>query len=106
MNKHVKRKWLKALRSGKYKKAHSKLGKIYTNFPPQYCCLGVLVCEMAPEFVKEGDFHLSVDGDVNYVPDDLAIMWGLDRSTQEVLGRQNDASRDFRPVIDYIERNL
>ena len=38
MNKKVKQKWIKALRSGKYKQ-----GRGYLRYNDKYCCLGVII---------------------------------------------------------------
>jgi hypothetical protein len=51
MNKRIKRKWLEALRSGKYKQGRSELHRMEEgeNGPEhKYCCLGVL-CDLAEQ---------------------------------------------------------
>lgn len=111
MDKWVKRKWLRALKSGEYQKGVNYLGRRDFNDSEvvAYCCLGVLVEEMAPEFVTEmapGHHCITVDGKNGYLPDDLAIMWGLDQGSQGRLAEKNDRSHDFGPVIAYIEENL
>lgn len=109
MNKHVKRKWLRALKSGEYAKGKGSLAYYIGYGIPEYCCLGVLVCEMAPEFAREESNHILVGNGYDrqsYLPDDLAIMWGLDYDTQKELGVVNDNVLDFAPVIAYIETNL
>lgn len=105
MNKYVKRKWLRALRSGEYGKGSGKLGIPYEN---KYCCLGVLACEMVPEFAQAHPTKgkIRVSGKYGYLPDDLAILWGLDTDTQITLSRLNDNNMTFEPVIAYIEKNL
>ncbi len=45
MNKRVKNKWVKALRSGKYKKTTGALRKNLGKDKVGYCCLGVL-CDL------------------------------------------------------------
>lgn len=108
MNKHVKRKWLRALRSGEYGKGAGRL--VYTGRGEkwQYCCLGVLVCEMVPEYVKVDEIwrSLMVDGASDFIPDDLAVMYGVDDDTQSTLANLNDKSDSFAPVIAYIEEHL
>lgn len=107
MNPWVKRKWLRALRSGEYGKGKGLLGKPGQD---QYCCLGVLVCEMVPEFVAVSIFDEIAVSEYydrhSYLPDDLAVMYGLDYDTQHELGEINDRSDTFAPVIAYIESNL
>jgi hypothetical protein len=53
MKKEIAKKWIKALRSGKYKQGTHFL-KQYDNEnkPPKYCCLGVL-CELYNESMKK-----------------------------------------------------
>lgn len=56
MDKQVKAEWVKALRSGEYEQTQGKLHRTEAeekpgrDFPPGYCCLGVL-CDLA---VKAG----------------------------------------------------
>lgn len=62
MDKKQKAKWLRALRSGKYKQGHGAL-KTSTG----YCCLGVAFCVLQPEevvpahksYLKYGKYGLS-----------------------------------------------
>lgn len=109
MNKWVKRKWVKALRSGEYAKGTSCLMAEPRNNEFQYCCLGVLGAEMTPEFVAVQSnvcAEFAIAGETAYLPDDLAILWGLDESTQHELAEINDKAEDFGPVIDWIDANL
>lgn len=108
MNAWVKRKWLRALKSGEYKKGTGYLGVRDYGDPQviRYCCLGVLVEEMAPELVVTERDYIRVNGRNGLLPDDLATMWGLDQTSQTRLAEKNDRSHDFGPVIAYIENNL
>lgn len=104
MNKWVKRKWVRALRSGEYSKGAGALKR-----EDGYCCLGVLAEEMAPEFVKPtGDswWAVAVGGEEGLLPDDLAILWGVSNEDQVALAKVNDYADTFEPVIAYIEENL
>ena len=116
MNPWVKRKWVRALRGGEYKK-----GKYRLNSPNYggYCCLGVLVEEMAPEFIRRnedgemyvGGKHADDNFDPNrtteeFITDDLAILYGLSLTDQDMLSSKNDGADTFEPVIAYIEENL
>ena len=119
MNKWVKRKWVRALRSGEYEQANGCLvdgtvGNV------SYCCLGVLLAEMRPEsigsktvnyygqgfaeypMIKYGDS----DEEVDIIADDLATLFGLDRNTQNELSSQNDREVPFPVIADWIEENL
>lgn len=109
MNKWVKRKWVKALRSGEYIKGKYRLCEIHSG--RTYCCLGVLACEMVPEFVKvnrdEGEVYIGRDKDDNgYLPDDLGIMFDLSRNQQQDLANMNDREDSFGPIADWIDANL
>jgi hypothetical protein len=115
MNKWVKRKWVRALRSGEYKQVQGLLFDDQEGKVIGYCCLAVVMAEMHPTsfdgrtgpdlFFGErvligGD---SVDGKV---ADDLAILWGLDEDTQELLANMNDDGQSFPVIADWIEENL
>lgn len=118
MNARVKRKWVKALRSGQYKQGRADLIN-----EDGHCCLGVLVEEMAPQFVAHpGDPYpyrgyadplasgaVISRGDPVFgtIPDDLAILWGLDDATQDELATMNDRhGSSFDGIADWIEENL
>lgn len=106
MNPWVKRKWVRALKSGAYPKGKNALGTPSVEF----CCLGVLACEMVPEFVRLTQYNRIAVGtewnNASLLPDDLAIQWGLSGWYQEVLSNINDRSDTFEPVIEWIEENL
>lgn len=101
MNPWVKRKWVRALKSGKYGKGNGFLG-----FRGRYCCLGVLACEMVPEFAIIHYDKMRVGTSISFLPDDLAIMFGVDKDAQHDLANINDNSHTFEPVIAYIEEHL
>ena len=108
MNPWVKRKWLKALRSGEYTQTQGWLVSPECN-RYEHCCLGVLACEMVPEFVRPtnaGNDIPGVDNQTGTLPDDLAILYGLDQPTQRLLSRKNDAGNSFDDIADWIEENL
>lgn len=52
MKKNVAKKWIKALRSGKYKQCKSTLKTYNSKGQPQHCCLGVL-CELYNQDMKK-----------------------------------------------------
>ena len=52
MNKNIAKKWIKALKSGKYKQGRSYLKQFNSKGQPQHCCLGVL-CELYNETMKK-----------------------------------------------------
>ena len=116
MNKWVKRKWVRALRSGEYAQADGCLVDGGMG-DASYCCLGVLLAEMRPESLDvETAKYSTVEylvvkasekmPDKDLVADDLAILWGVDYSTQEKLGDMNDTGNSFPVIADWIEKNL
>ena len=106
MNPWVKRKWIKALRSREYTQGIGYLVYKSSEGELSHCCLGVLACEVAPEFVRKGDYAIAVGGQIGTIPDDLAIMYGLDEATQDRLVEKNDDGEDFNQIADWIEENL
>lgn len=111
MNPKVKRKWVKALRSGKYKQGTGMLKVTRDNDEPLYCCLGVL-CEVA---VGEGIVK-SYPGSNGLPPDAVEVWAGLDGDpllgTRKIDGREpyatylNDDGKSFRYIADRIEKYL
>lgn len=106
MNPWVKQKWVRALRSGEYEQGN---GWLICGERRSYCCLGVLAEEMVPEFIRpvnESLQNLGIDGSAGTLPDDLAIMFGLDRNSQYTLAQMNDEGDCFLTIADWIEREL
>lgn len=97
MNKIIKKKWLNALKSGKYKQG---TGQLRNN--SSYCCLGVL-CEVTGNAQNRNmllDFpKTNEDGDV--IP-----FLGLSSNQQEILAAMNDTSSSFEDIAAYISRNV
>ena len=107
MNKWVKRKWVRALRSGEYKQGKGYLVQGTNEDGYVHCCLGVLACEMVPEYVRRQEMDsVGVDNNTEFLPDDLSIMFGLDEGTQTELADFNDNSKSFTAIADWIEENL
>jgi hypothetical protein len=116
----VKQKWVKALKSGKYKQGHGTLKEIDANRHAKYCCLGVLADTQGVKWEK----HL--DGDDARVPylndhrisrDDASTgflangMFGLSNAVQEKLANMNDGAAGlkkytFKEIVKYIEQEL
>lgn len=114
MNRYVRNKWVKALRSGMYEQARGCL----IARDGGYCCLGVLGMEMVPELCTEprpqtGSL-IGCDGLIGgsrscgdaAIPDDLAVLWGLDGDAQDTLAEKNDCGMPFPVIADWIEGNL
>ena len=115
MNKTIKRKWVKALRSGRYIQGASCL----RSEDNEYCCLGVLASQMGKRWTKQlyaqaykivskGDdtLDLYLDG-VYLLPKSVQERAGLSKKIQESLSNKNDSGRwSFTRIADWIEKNL
>lgn len=115
MKKSVMIKWVKALRSGKYKQT-----KGYLKDSKGYCCLGVL-CEISEigEFVDEGlDYHYLISKGRSYksylsiLPVQVKHYAGLKSDNAHIMSIKTDLvtfndSRDytFHPIADIIEKH-
>jgi hypothetical protein len=103
VKKELKKKWVKALRSGKYNQTTSSL-KDYNS----YCCLGVL-CEVAGLKFNEDGYYcrglVAVDGGGLKATE--LKKFGLHHKTQSKLIDLNDEQHyNFNEIADYIEKNL
>ena len=74
LNKNAK-KWVKALRSRKYKQITGRLKDVETN---RFCCLGV-ACELAVKagIVPAADRNGGYAGDLYSLPEDVRVWLGL-----------------------------
>jgi hypothetical protein len=100
MNQEIKREWIEALRSGKYKQARG-----FLRYRGGYCCLGVL---MDIQGAKDDAFN---DGDVPTA----RFSAGLPISAKLVLAAANDGTEcaengqimrphTFNEIANYLER--
>jgi len=119
----IKKRWVAALRSGRYKQTRNHLfdrkgGK------PGYCCLGVLAHEefdgwwkpdpwLKKEWLLEGwdDGDDPNEDDVSDWDGDLPANWsskiGLPQAVQAALVRCNDEGRlSFKQIADVIQKTL
>jgi hypothetical protein len=95
MNKTIKAKWVKALRSGKYRQAQDVL----RSDSGAYCCLGVLRSVMHKgSSLKKGDEE--------YLHPDHKKEAGLSYKQQGQLATMNDEGKTFSQIADYIEKKL
>ena len=110
MKKDIKKKWIDALRSGKFKQGSGELCNMESN---KYCCLGVL-CEITRQDnphikrTKEGHYSLhkkdSVDGQLD---DAMLTYFGIDDEIQnELIDMNDDRDKSFKQIADYIKENL
>lgn len=120
MNKRIKSKWVKALRSGRYEQGSGYLKAILDGEETVHCCLGVL-CELAPKNLKVEEsgpeqewpdlsaFKFGVKGKKASMamPSKEILDWcGLRRIDSEDLAGLNDNGDTFEQIADYIEENL
>ncbi len=96
----IKKKWVIALKSEKFKQANGVLKNELG-----YCCLGVL-CEVQ-KIEPDGYSYSGLD---NPDPEVLRVLTqikdGDTRSFEGILVRMNDYSRNFSEIADWIEVNL
>lgn len=109
MNKNLKAKWLKALRSGRYKQTQCALerrdenGKIIGQ-----CCLGVLcrVMKVKPVCSATNQFTY-FDGNYGMLSDERLKKAGLTKDEARHLAALNDGDdATFPDIANYIEQNL
>ncbi len=111
MNKQVKKKWVAALRSGKYKQGIEKLCSGNQN-GTRYCCLGVLSQIAVNEGVCSRRAAFKGNSTLNKVITDWA---GLDTDDPDVFFEEgecslvslNDSKRlDFKQIARSIDKSL
>lgn len=115
LNPYVKQKWVKALRGGEYTRGEGALIRLDDDGDvTHYCCLGVLAAEMVPEFTVLPDLDddqgcVLTQGarrDYATIPDDLAVMWGLEEDEQTKLAEMNDGGKGFKAIAAWIDKHL
>ena len=123
------KKWVKALRSGKFKQGQGTLKQYDRKGNAQHCCLGVL-CElynkdmkknkkkMLPEKVCDNDSDFShgysrFGGKKEDLPKEVKDWAGMSSSlgnfddpfSQPCLADLNDTGQKFKTIADIIEKN-
>ncbi len=111
MKKNIATKWVKALRSGKYKQAY---GRLHSVTPGGFCCLGVL-CKTYEKDYEEMDKHLtdsftlpfSVMEDFNIASSVCSQEKGMTIGKKQYhsLAGANDNYESFANIADWIETN-
>ena len=118
MNPEIKKKWVEALRSGKFKQGKGALYKSTSG----YCCLGVLCKVMGYKFVPSKNFFsmskISCDTEgemVTILSDEIYQKAGLDTNKGSrvfindeylYLTEHNDHGKTFEEIADAIEEQL
>lgn len=94
MDKKLRSKWLKALRSGKFKQAKKTL---YDKETGGYCCLGVL-CSIngSKETLNSDNKGLGMYGG----------SCGINEDQRCHLANMNDNGKNFKQIADYIEDHI
>lgn len=116
MNAELKKKWVRALRSGNYQQGKNNLHVTNgeSGEDDKFCCLGVL-CEVAGVKGEPDEYDAIVyyDGRDDMLSDVLLEWLELDDEDQDILAAANDAGDiggagpseawTFEEIADYIE---
>lgn len=111
MESTIKQKWVKALRSGKYKQGRGML----RNNDNEFCCLGVL-CDLFDQsrWIKRENGYsykygkgLSKGYASSNLPEDIFKKIGLSWYQEDILINMNDNRRmSFDEIADWIEERV
>ena len=133
MKKDIAKKWVKALRSGKYKQGKGYLKQFTSRNEPRHCCLGVL-CELYNDTMKKNHKKTLYTEEMqdnssgtSFVRFDL-VDGGLPKAVrkwadiinplgefqvgcgeydiEECLADLNDTGKKFSTIADIIEKNV
>jgi hypothetical protein len=129
MKKDIAKKWVKALRSGKYKQGQSWLKQYDKKGQERHCCLGVL-CELYNDEMKKKhkkslnskivdgceaqriSFNKQEQGLPSVVKkwagmkDSLGYFVNTNREFSECLADMNDIGVKFKTIANTIEKNI
>lgn len=107
LNKTFKKKWLAALRSGKYKQTNGTLKKSLPNKKVGYCCIGVACKILNVDFKK---LHRVTTSCPLLKKNDQRILEeknvGLTVDECRHLSSMNDFGESFAQIADYIEKTF
>lgn len=122
MKRELRDRWVKALRSGKYKQAIGRLKgpqkKSQHTANRQvdgYCCLGVLLDIDHPEGWYDDSFGRAAHALASksghstkgqYINPSTALRLGLPAGLQKTLGKLNDSGKSFKEIATYIEDTI
>jgi hypothetical protein len=105
MDAEIKRKWVEALRSGKYAQAQGVVRE-----ENSFCCLGVLCDVGGATWTKDKFGYVAAyagDECCTGSPDALDDAVGLQIAQRHILMRMNDTEHaSFSKIADYIEEHL
>jgi hypothetical protein len=107
MNKSLKRKWVKNLRSGKYKQGQGRLRTVKDN---SFCCLGVLCDTIKSEWKPIDNIAYNWCGKNNartLVPLKTLNAIHLSQVAQDELVNMNDdENKSFQEIADWVKNNI
>jgi hypothetical protein len=95
----LKARWVKALRSGKFKQVKGTLKNELDDGTVGYCCLGVLCAISKPVRAKVDDWENNTLLDDRETFDVV-----LPAEVQNYLAEKNDTGKSFKQIASYIER--
>lgn len=108
MNPEIKKQWVEALRSGRYKQGREAL----RTTDNRYCCLGVLADMCGQTWQHNTDRneygYVDKDGKLQFgiLDDNLLDKLDMTYGEQEILWEKNDDGETFPEIATYIERNM
>jgi hypothetical protein len=114
MNKAVKERWVKALRSKKYRQGRRCLVSCDDSRHTRYCCLGLL-CRIEGLEIKYGEavYKKASVSSITQLPSDYRKYIGITKEDERRLMSMNDGNtidgirkHTFLEIADYIEENL
>ena len=103
MDKELKKKWIDALRSGKYIQGKNRL---HTSCPEEsFCCLGVLCEIVGVPKAKTSMFAYAFEdvGFATMLPSKFLAHVGFTEDIAEELAEANDSGKTFLDIADMIE---
>ena len=103
MDEQIKKQWVEALRSGRYKQGREYLRTELSDGSYNYCCLGVL-CDIKEVRIWNSLYPGYHD---NGLPNFTILdKVKLDFYTAQKLAGMNDSGASFEEIADWIETNL
>lgn len=98
--KTFKRKWIAALRSGKFKQGH---GRLFDHKENSYCCLGVACKVHKPNLEPYGG---AIIDSLDEVPKGAIKVLVLHGVQDKLVTMNDDRKLSFKRIASYIERYL
>ena len=105
MDENIAKRWVKALRSGRYKR-----GRDHLRVGDKHCCLGVLcrILRVKHDVMPDGTYFY--DGSYTFLTNSVTAKVGMHLaegalSGVETLAALNDNGKSFAEIADIIEAN-